>query len=155
MVAFVFSIAHTLDTATRKFTQESIPLARIGYQDDQYFKTKVKDIPRVAQVITQALVQAGHKLNEAKCGVWILALDNVEDEDLPQKVKQVTSRYPRCRGHLDALGGEARIEMTTSVTTEGPSLKATTKRAKRATTLIKELRALVTRQQHTQCFHAG
>ena len=108
MVAFVFSMAHTLDTATKKLTDEGVPITRIGYQDDQYFKTSVKNMPRVARVVTQAMTSAGRKLNAAKCGVWVPALDQVPDHELPQKVADVVTKCPRCRSHLDALGGGSR-----------------------------------------------
>ena len=86
MVAFVFSMAHTLDTASKQLQEEGVPVKRIGYQDDQYFKTKVKHMPRVTEVVTNALTQAGHKLNESKCAVWVPALDHLPDHELPEKV---------------------------------------------------------------------
>ena len=36
MVAFVFSMAHALDTASRQLIGEGIAMSCIGYQDDQY-----------------------------------------------------------------------------------------------------------------------
>ena len=94
MVAFVFSMAHTLDTASKEITDDGIAITRLGYQDDQYFRTSVKHMPRVTQVISQAMTSAGHKLNEAQCGVWVPALDHVPDHELPEKVADITAKYP-------------------------------------------------------------
>ena len=95
MVAFVFSMAHTLDTASKELTDEGIAITRIGYQDDQYFKTSVKNMPRVTQVISQAMTSAGHKLNEAKCGAWVPALDHVPDHELQEKSRML---WPNIQG---------------------------------------------------------
>ena len=155
MVAFVCSTARSLDIAAREARAEGHASQRVGYQDDQYFKTKVASFQQVEQSVTIALTAAGHQLQQRKCAVWIPALDNVDDAELPQAVKFITDRYTRCRSHLDALGGAAHGSNCTTVTTQGAGLKAVTKRAARAATFVRELTDVVKRQQHTQCFHAA
>ena len=111
MLAFCCSLASTLD-AVRRLAERSAPevaaaaarARHVGYQDDQYFRSSLREFLLYEPVLLAAFESDGHELQLAKSKVWIPALDAVETCDAPEQARALWGRYGRARYGFVALG---------------------------------------------------
>jgi len=126
MLAFCCSLASTLEAA-RRAAEQGLPDAAaaaartrfVGYQDDQYFRSSIREFLLYEPVLLAALEADGHELQPSKSKVWIPALDAVEVSDAPVQAQELWGRYGRARHGLVALGSSAQGQAETQLGRDG------------------------------------
>jgi hypothetical protein len=128
----------------------------VGYQDDQYFRSSIREFLLYEPVLLAALEADGHELQPSKSKVWIPALDAVEMSDAPVQARELWGRYGRARHGLVALGSSAQGQAETRLGRDGTvALDPVRARAARAAAVVRAARDMAEQQHHPQAMHAA
>eukprot|EP00973_Karenia_brevis_P007003 950180-Karenia_brevis.AAC.1 len=112
------------------------PIARVGYQDDNYLVGSADVQQRGWQQMEVALAQDGHRLRRAKCKIWVPGLDALSNDVLPSSSVGLTRLVPRSQGGLKMLGTAAQGELETYLGPSYMALEPARERAHRAMNLL-------------------